>query len=101
LPLADPQKNGKFRDSKSLRFFLQDFNQVHGFTPSLALPHNRTWCPGNADIRALAIVLKRAARLRSDFIRSVRGFRQTDLTLRDGGQEKEEPRRLGESFSRA
>ena len=34
LPLADPQKNGKFRDSKSLRFFLQNFNQVHGFTPS-------------------------------------------------------------------
>src|SRR5450756_2385124 len=50
LPLADPQKNGKFRDSKSLRFFLQDFYQVHGFTPSLVLPHNTTWRPGNADV---------------------------------------------------
>jgi hypothetical protein len=31
LPLAYPQKSSKFRNTESLRFFLQDFHQVHGF----------------------------------------------------------------------
>jgi hypothetical protein len=38
LPPACPPKSGRFRDIKSLRFFLQDLNQVHGFTPD-----NRPW----------------------------------------------------------
>jgi hypothetical protein len=40
LPLANPQKNGKFRDSKSLTFFLQNFNEVHGFTPCASAQQN-------------------------------------------------------------
>jgi hypothetical protein len=40
LPLAIPQKNGKFRDSKSSTFFLQNFNEVHGFTPCASAQQN-------------------------------------------------------------
>jgi hypothetical protein len=39
-PLANPQKNGKFRDSKSLTFFLQNFNEIHGFTPYSSAQQN-------------------------------------------------------------
>jgi len=49
LPLAYPQKSSKFRNTESLRFFLQDFHQVHGLPflwrshkTQLSVPEKRT-----------------------------------------------------------